>query len=310
MSTQEPPLGRVCVIGSINLDTTYQVPALPRPGETILATGRSYSPGGKGANQAVAAATMGSEVRFIGAVGHDDGGDTGLRTLADRGIDTTGVRQVAELPTGTATVVVDRHAENFIVVDPAANGVLDATWVATALGDCSQEVVLAQLEVPVDALTVVARARPRIFVLNPAPVRDVEVLRPLLQHVDVLVPNRSELGQLVGSNPPTTLAEVSRCARDLAFDGKLVVTLGRDGAAVVDASGTIVEHVPAPAIEATDTSGAGDAFCGVLAHELARSGGDLSSAVHRAVELASTSTRHAGAQVPPSFGREAERTAR
>jgi ribokinase len=298
--------GKVCVVGSLNIDTTYRVPVLPSPGETILATGRTTSPGGKGANQAVAAATLGSRVRFIGAVGQDEHSVTGLAALADRGIDTSGVRELGDSRTGTAVVVVDDAGENLIVVDPAANAALDADWVTTALADCSDEVVLAQLEVPVAALLAAAQAGPRLLVLNPAPVLDTAVLRPLLEHVDILVPNRSELGQLSGDPAPTTLEEVGRCAARLAFGGTLVVTLGRDGAAVVDASGRVVEHVPAPEVEAVDTTGAGDAFCGVLAHELARRG-DLSAAVHRAVELASTSTLSEGAQVPVTFGRQDER---
>ena len=296
--------GRVCVVGSINIDTTLRVPVLPGPGETILATGRASSPGGKGANQAVAAAALGSQVRFIGAVGSDENAATGLAALADRGIDTTGVRRLEEAPTGTAIVVVANDGENLIIVDPAANDQVDAGWVGEALGDCSGEVVLAQLEVPVEGLLAAARAHPAMFVLNPAPAPEAAALAELLPHVDVLVPNRAELGQLVGRAAPSTLAEVAECAAALDFAGSLVVTLGSQGAVIIEPGGRIVEQVAAPTITALDTSGAGDAFCGVLAHELARNGGDLSSAVHRAVALASTSTRYAGAQVPATFGSE------
>lgn len=296
--------GRVCVVGSINVDTTYRVPLLPGHGETILATGRSSSPGGKGANQAVAAATLGSQVRFIGAVGSDDNADTGLTALADRGIDTTGVRRLEQTPTGTAIVVVDADGENLIIVDPAANDHVDADWVGEAIGDCSGEIVLAQLEVPIEGLLAAAQAGPALLVLNPAPGREATELAPLLQHVDVLVPNRAELGQLAGRLTPTTLSEVSECAAALDFTGSLVVTLGREGAIIIEPGGQVVEQVPAPTVDAADTSGAGDAFCGVLAHELARAGSDLSTAVRRAVALASTSTRYPGAQVPATFGSE------
>ncbi|WP_161958486.1 ribokinase [Ornithinimicrobium cavernae] len=298
--------GAVCVVGSLNIDTTYRVPALPGRGETVLANNRSSSPGGKGANQAVAAATLGSRVRFIGAVGPDDNAELGLAALASRGIDTTGVRRFSEgTPTGTAIVVVGDDGENLIIVDPAANGALEPAWVSQALGDCSQEVVLAQLEVPVPALLAAAQAQPALLVLNPAPVHDPAALAPLLPHVDILVPNRAELGQLAGRPAPTTLEEVSDCASALDFRGTLVVTLGSDGAVIVAPDGAVVEHVPAPRVTASDTSGAGDAFCGVLAHELARPGSELPEAVRRAVALASTSTQHAGAQVPPTFGVEA-----
>ncbi|MFN2347432.1 MAG: PfkB family carbohydrate kinase [Dermatophilaceae bacterium] len=111
MSRDDAGVGRVCVVGSLNIDTTYRVPVLPRPGETVLATARSSSPGGKGANQAVAAAALGSQVRFIGAVGTDDDGHAGLQALADRGINISGVRQLPDTPTGTAMVLVDDHGE-------------------------------------------------------------------------------------------------------------------------------------------------------------------------------------------------------
>lgn len=294
---------KVCVVGSINVDTTLRVPTLPGGGETILASGRAVSPGGKGANQAVAAATVGSTVRFVGAVGSDDNAQVGLAALTGRGIDVSGVRRLEQTPTGTAIVLVADDGENLIVVDPAANDSLDPAWVTQVLGDCAEEVVLAQLEVPVEALVEVARAHPATFVLNPAPGRAQHELAALLPHVDVLVPNRSELGQLATRPTPTTLDEVSACAATLDFAGTLVVTLGGEGAVIVESDGRIATHVPAPRVEAIDTSGAGDAFCGVLAHELARAG-DLTQAVQRAVALASTSTRFAGAQVPADFSAE------
>jgi ribokinase len=296
--------GGVCVVGSLNIDTFYRVPVLPGPGETILATGRHSSPGGKGANQAVAAATLGSRVRFVGAVGTDENADTGLASLASRGIDTSSVRRLEDTPTGTATILVDDEGENIVIVDPAANMALDPDWVTSALADADEEVVLAQLEVPVRALLAAARAKAGLFVLNPAPVTDPVALGPLLEHVDILVPNRSELGLLAGGGVPSTLEEVSGCAKRLGFRGTLVVTLGSDGAAIFDADGELVQHVPAPAVDAVDTTGAGDAFCGVLAHELAKPGAELAAAVRRAVDLAAGSTLHAGAQVPHSFGRE------
>jgi ribokinase len=296
--------GGVCVVGSLNIDTFYRVPVLPGPGETILATGRHSSPGGKGANQAVAAATLGSRVRFVGAVGTDENADTGLASLASRGIDTSSVRRLEDTPTGTATILVDDEGENIVIVDPAANMALDPDWVTSALADADEEVVLAQLEVPVRALLAAARTKAGLFVLNPAPVTDPVALGPLLEHVDILVPNRSELGLLAGGGVPSTLEEVSGCAKRLGFRGTLVVTLGSDGAAIFDADGELVQHVPAPAVDAVDTTGAGDAFCGVLAHELAKPGAELAAAVRRAVDLAAGSTLHAGAQVPHSFGRE------
>ncbi|MFC5999825.1 ribokinase [Quadrisphaera sp. GCM10027208] len=299
--------GGVCVVGSLNIDSTLVVSALPTAGQTVLARERHTSPGGKGANQAVAAAAVGSRVRFVGAIGDDADGRLGLATLAGRGIDVSDVLVLEAVPTGTAVVVVDDRGENLIVVDAGANGRLDDAWTARAVTAGDDAVLLAQLEVPVDALLAAAGAwQGRWFVLNPAPMGDAGEIARLLPAVDVLVPNRTELGELVGRPTPHTTEEVQACAEALAFEGTLVVTLGGDGAAVFAPGGRLVEHVPAPTVDVVDTSGAGDAFCGVLAHELTRTGGDVVPAVRVAVELAAASTRHLGAQVPPSFGSASE----
>ncbi|MFZ5870640.1 MAG: ribokinase [Actinomycetota bacterium] len=295
--------GAVCVVGSLNIDSTLRVTTLPTAGQTILAHGRHTAPGGKGANQAVAAAALGSTVRFVGAVGDDAEGRLGLEALSGRGIDVSDVLTLERAPTGTAVVLVADDGENLIVVDPGANALLDPAWTSRAVASGDEHVLLAQLEVPIESLAASARAhRGRWFVLNPAPMSDPDDVAPLLPLADVLVPNRTELGQLVGRPTPRTPQEVQTCAESLAFPGTLVVTLGGDGASVFAPGGRLLEHVPAPSVDVVDTSGAGDAFCGVLAHELARPGGEVVSAVRAAVELAALSTRHLGAQVPPSFG--------
>lgn len=295
--------GQVCIIGSLNIDTTLRVTRLPGAGETVLARDRHISPGGKGANQAAAAAALGSRVRFVGAVGADAHGEHGLAALQARGIDTSGTLRVKGTPTGTAVILVSDDGENLIVVDPGANADLDEEWVSRTVRSGSEEVLLAQLEVPVPTLLAAARSRTlRRFILNPAPMPDLDTLMPLLQHVDVLVPNRAELGQLAGRPTPTSMEQVQDCVFHLAFQGTLVVTLGADGAAIFDPTGALVEWVSAPPVDVVDTSGAGDAFCGALAHELAQPGTDVASAVHRAVDLAATSTQHVGAQVSPAFG--------
>lgn len=288
----------VCVVGSLNVDVSYRVRQLPVAGETVLATDRARAFGGKGGNQAVAAAALGADVRFVGAVGTDEAGRSYLTHLKERGIDTSGIAEIPDVATGTATIVVDDRGENLIVVDPAANSCLQPGDMLAAVRSGRPAVLLAQLEIPIDALeaAVGAVADETTVVLNPAPMPpDATRLATVLERVDVLVPNRKELGQFAGREEPRSLDEVTRCLSVLPFTGSVVVTLGADGA-VVASPGRDPLHVPAMALEPVDTTGAGDAFCGAMAAELA-AGTDLMGAVRRAVEVAGRSTLIRGAQL-------------
>ena len=301
MTAAEP--GRVCVVGSLNVDTTLRVASLPGAGQTVLAHGRTTSEGGKGANQAVAAASQGSSVVLVAAVGNDEQGRSSLDHLASRGVDVGSVRLLDETLTGTAMVLVAEDGENLIVVDQAANRALDAPWVREQVAKAAPDVLLAQLEVPVTTVLAAAEAwDPHYFVLNPAPMlADVGSLQPLLEHVDILVPNRPELAELVGEAQAETLEDVDRCAKRLEFAGTLVVTMGRQGALVYGPYGRErLAHVPAARVHAVDTTGAGDAFCGAMADRLAR-GHDIVEAVVAATLLAGLSTTVHGAQVPDSL---------
>lgn len=290
--------GHVVVVGSANLDTTLRVPTVPVAGQTLLATSTAQTPGGKGANQAVAAAAAGAVVHFVGAVGDDDAGHRMRENLRARGVDDTGVAVLAEHPTGTATVIVEDSGENVIVVSLGANAELTGEHVEAALAQVSAPVLLCQLEVPLATVRAAARASAqRTVVLNPAPMAPAEELVGLLDLVDVLVPNQSELAALAGTPVPTTLDEVRDAVTRLALPGAVVVTLGAQGAAVLAPGSTDPVHVPAPAVETVDTSGAGDVFCGVLARALSQ-GDELLDAVREAVELAAQSTRYPGAQLP------------
>src|SRR3712207_3864773 len=163
---------RVCVVGSLNDDTTLTVTVLPSPGETTLTHGvRLTSPGGKGANQAAAAAVLGAEVAMVGAVGDDEPGERSLAALRDVGVDLTAVAVREDVGTGIAVITVDDSGENTIVVDPGANGTLTADEVTRAVTAASPAVLLVQLEVPRDAVTAaVEAAGGGVGVLNPAPV--------------------------------------------------------------------------------------------------------------------------------------------
>ena len=279
------------VVGSLNLDLVAEVGRLPRRGETLLADGHSRALGGKGANQAVSAARHGVGVAMIGCVGADPEGRSLTDALAEEGIDVSGVRVRDDVPTGTAHITVDPDGANTIVVIPGANGALTAADVRSELARRpAPDVILVQLEIPLDAvLAAVAGAEARV-VLNPAPARPLP--SELLRHVDVLVPNVPELGALTGGDEPRTVEDITARARTLADGLAVVVTMGESGALVVD--GDQATHIPAPRVDAVDTTGAGDAFCGSLAAGLA-GGSSLVDAARDAVQVGSRSTLRRGA---------------
>jgi ribokinase len=280
----------ITVVGSCNVDFVVPVAALPGPGETVLGRDHLRAPGGKGANQAVAAARLGSPVAFVGRVGDDELAATIRGALAAAGVDLTWLRQVEGTPSGIALITVADGGENTIAVSPGANARLspgDVEAAAPAVGRA--DVLLLQLEVPLESVTAAALAAGGRVLLNPAPAR--ELPQELLDRVDVLIPNRSELGVLTGAPEPASVDEAVDLARSLP--GAVVVTLGADGALVVE--GADVTHVPAIEVEAVDATGAGDAFCGALADGLAR-GSSLTEAAGWAVRVAGISTTRRGAQ--------------
>ena len=281
----------VAVVGSLNLDLVVRVARLPGPGETVTGDDVFRNPGGKGANQAVAAARLGRRVAMVGRVGDDDAGRELLGSLEADAVDTSQVRVAAGVPSGIALITVSEDGENQIVVSPGANARLtpdDVGQAGAALRAAA--VTLLQLEVPLAAVAAAARAAGGMVVLNPAPVRDLP--EGLLAEVDVLVPNRVELAQLAGGAEPGTVAEATRLAGRLPARA-VVVTLGADGCLVVE--GGDATHVPAVGVRAVDTTAAGDAFCGGLADALA-GGATLEDAARRAVRVAAAACLRPGAQ--------------
>lgn len=273
----------IVVVGSINLDLVVAVEHHPMPGETVLGGDRRELPGGKGANQAVAAARLGADVAMVGRVGGDAQGARLREGLSDEGVDVEHVIVDADAPSGMALIAVDGAGENTIVVSSGANARVGASDVAAA-GDilAAASVTLLQHEVPVSAVEAATAAAGGTVVLNPAPAR------PLGRPVDVLVPNRDELEALAGrAGDPATLA------RGLGRAGAVVVTLGKDGALVVE--GERAEPIGAPRVKAVDATGAGDAFCGALAQALAE-GAELVEAARWAVRVAAVSVTRVGAQ--------------
>jgi ribokinase len=266
---------RVVVVGSSNTDMTVRLPRLPAPGETRLGGPFATSPGGKGANQAVAARRAGAEVVFITAVGEDALGRQALAHYAAEGLDIGHVRTIPGVASGVALIFVDAAGENMIGVAPGANACLAPADI-DALPDAlftPNAVLLASLEVPLaTVLRALQRARERgmTTVLNPAPVDPAILARDVLVLVDVLTPNQEEARALaVVSGAADVLAEARDSARRLLAAGcrGVLITLGSHGCLLSTDGSTL--HLPAPAVAAVDTVGAGDAFNGALAVALA-----------------------------------------
>ena len=273
----------IAVVGSINLDLVVAVERHPTPGETVVGGDCRQYPGGKGANQAVAAARLGAKVAMVGRVGADAQGAWLRDGLWTEGVQVEHVREDRQAPTGVAMIAVDARGENTIVVSPGANARVDARDIADAREVVrGAEVVLVQHEVPPEAVAAAIATAGGTVVLNPAPARG------LAAPVDVLVPNRGELETLAGGRgDPVTLA------RSIAAAGAVVVTLGAEGAVVVE--GDRAERVRAPHVEAVDSTGAGDAFCGALAEAMA-GGATVVEAARWAVRVAAVSVTRPGAQ--------------
>jgi ribokinase len=264
----------IAVVGSINLDLVARCERLPRPGETLTGATFERVPGGKGANQALAAARLGADVRMTGAIGDDSFADEALMLLREGGVDLDGVRRVEE-PTGVALILVGADGENSIVVAPGANTLAQAGELARV------DAVLCQLEIPVATVSDAA-ARAPFFCLNAAPAKPLPP--ELLAQVDLLVVNRYEL-EAIGR-----------------FDGLTALTLGAEGAVLLEGGRELARAAP-PSVEAVDGTGAGDAFTASLL--VARlEGRQWADALGRACAAGALAASRPGAQ--PSLPTAAE----
>jgi ribokinase len=275
-------MGRVVVLGSLNVDLVTDVERHPRPGETVLATGpvRRFA-GGKGGNQAVAAAEAGARVAMVGAVGEDEDGARYLARLRSRGVDVSAVRVEPGAATGQAWITVGADSENAIVVIPGANADLTLEDLEPVSDLGQGDVLLMQLEVPMAVVAAAARrahGRGARVVVNAAPYaalpHDVAAL------ADPLVVNEHEALALADSD---------------VVPGSVLVTFGGEGCSW---DGERFDGVAVPLERVVDTTGAGDAFCGALAAALA-SGADRAEAIRAAAEAGATAVQRAGAQADP-----------
>ncbi len=260
--------GEIVVVGSLNMDLVVPVARHPKPGETVIGGDLRQFPGGKGANQAVAAARLGGKVRMIGRVGADAYGAELKAGLAREGVDAEGVRELSDAPTGVALISVSEGGQNAIIVSPGANARLRPEDLSPAQF-ANAKVVILQLETPLETVRRAAelgrKAGARVL-LNAAPAQSLP--GELLNQLDVLVVNEFEAGVVAGRPEPASVEEALVLARELAGSVPVaVVTLGERGLVWAGAEGE--GYLPAYEVEPVDTTAAGDAFVGGLAAGLA-----------------------------------------
>lgn len=290
---------RVLVVGSLNMDLVVYCARRPGPGETLTGTHFSTVPGGKGANQALAAARLGGRVTIVGRVGDDDFGGRLVDSLYGAGADVSRIARTGGVSTGVALITVDGDGENSIVVVPGANGRLTPADVErNAELVAGAGALLLQLEVPLETVTAAARVAAEAGVpvlLDPAPAPSEPLPAELLQATDILLPNQHEAAVLAGSAVPEDLTTARVVASDLLGLGPRVVVLklGLQGALI--ATGSSCSHVPGIKVPVVDTTGAGDAFGGALAVALA-GGMDLAMGVAFANRAGALSVTRRGAQ--------------
>ncbi|MEV7646769.1 ribokinase [Arthrobacter sp. NPDC089319] len=297
-----PQPGRIVVVGSLNADLTIYTERLPNPGETLHGEGFAVNPGGKSANQAVAAGRLGGNVALIGAVGEDSNGDMLLASVAGAGVDVSRVRRAAGVETGVAVITVDAAGENSIVISPGANGTVgpeDVVAASEVFDDAA--VVCLCLEVGLDAVEAAARSghdAGATVLLNLSPY--APVLHSLAELSDVLLVNAHEASQFLGGAEipaaDAAVADWEQVRLKFAAQGldRAVVTLGARGSIVLDSQAKDrhrITRIAPTKVEAVDTTGAGDAFTGALAARLAAGDALAEAAAFASIAAALASTK-------------------
>ncbi|MFE7706827.1 ribokinase [Streptomyces sp. NPDC057486] len=282
------------VVGSANADLVIGVERRPAPGETVLGSDLAVHPGGKGGNQAVAAARLGARTVLLARVGDDAHGRLLLESQREAGVDTGGVL-VGGAPTGVALITVDPSGDNSIVVSPGANARLTPDDIRAAADLLAgARVVSAQLEIPLETVAEVARTRPpgARFVLNPSP--PAPLPDDVLAACDPLVVNEHEARFVLGASAGPGPEDWARALLALGPQS-VVITLGAEGALVADGRTDAVARIPSPRVDAVDTTGAGDAFTAALAWRLSL-GEDIATAAAFAVRVGAAAVTREGAQ--------------
>ena len=290
--------GKVVVVGSLNADLTVRTDRFPQPGETLNGSELVIVPGGKSANQAAAAAILGADVRLFGAVGADGHGDLLLKAAAAAGVDASRVLRRTDTATGTAMIVVDAAGENTIIVSPGANGTVTGSELPENLFDDAAVLTLS-LEVPLDAVTAAARAGHNAgaqVLLNLSPYREVPA--ELLELTDVLLLNTHEAALVTGLTDPAADWEAVIAALGQLGVRRTIITLGGDGAVVLDGTAQGADRIISVAptrVTAVDTTGCGDAFTAATAARLA-AGDSLADAATFAARAGALAATREGAQ--------------
>lgn len=295
----------ILVVGSLNADLVVRVSRFPQPGETISGEDLQTIPGGKGANQAVAAARQGVSVAMLGRVGNDSFGPELIHNLKQNGVDTAHVQIDEASSTGTATIVVNSEGQNYIILSPGSNGKVVATD-TDPINFSEYKLLLLQHEIPMEAITSAARRAEESglrVLLNPAPARPLS--DELIARADFILPNETELSLLV-DQPVNDIPSAEAAAKTLLERGAqtVIVTLGAKGALIVDHKATT--HIPAFPIEAVDTTAAGDAFIGGFAARLLESA-SLQEAVRYGCACGALAATRFGAQPSLPTREETER---
>ena len=290
----------IVVVGSINTDMTVKSGKLPRPGETVLGGVFFKNQGGKGANQAVAAARLGASVRMIAKVGKDAFGEESVASLAREGVDTAGILTDAEHPSGIAMILVDDRGENMISVASGANLALTPEELGAVEEIIrSAGIVLMQLEIPMPVIEYVARMAKQhgaTVILNPAPAPKQQLPPELLAHVDILIPNQTE-AELISGTAVNDYESAAAAAGKIGQMGvrTVIITMGAHGVFGYDSESGNSEIIVAKRVKATDTTAAGDCFCGALSVAL-NEGRPLNEALDFANRAAAISVTRRGAQ--------------
>ncbi|MFQ9706561.1 MAG: ribokinase [Limosilactobacillus pontis] len=287
---------KVTVVGSLNVDTTLRIKRMPLPGETLAAADKTSAAGGKGANQAVAAARSGAKTAFVGQVGTDNGGEMMIKDLQDNGIDTTGIRENDQVGTGSAAILLDEDGQNSILVYGGANQQLSVDDVVAAKQQiAAADFVIAQFETPQSATLKafqIAKANGVKTILNPAPAQKIDPA--LLKLTDLIIPNETESASLTGiiiTDETSMLMSAAKYAQMGVRN--LIITVGAKGAFYCTQDG--YNFVPAFKVNAVDTTAAGDTFIGSLASQLKPDMSNIEKALVYAQRASSLAVQKMGA---------------